>query len=398
MAVRSFVLYDADSESPEPRMTRVDATVSGLQLNCDTGCHVSLRTLRGGLSDGVDVVDLCSGPLTVSLLPTRGMGLWKATRDGVTAGWKSPVSRPVHPKLVNLGSRNGLGWLDGFNELLCRCGLAFNGPPGIDAGAKSPIESQLTLHGKIANLPAHRVEVEVDDTGPGRISVIGVVDECTLFGPQLRLTSRVSLAAGGTTIEIEDRIENRATSPTELELLYHINVGPPFLDAGAKLWAPAKVVAPRDARAAEGIDDYTVYLGPTAGYAEQAYFFDLVADETGRTTTLVHNAAGDRGFAVSFPRQQLPCFTVWKCTQAEADGYVTGLEPGTNFPNFKSFEREQGRVVLIPPGGNYQTSMNLDLHITEDEVARAVERIRALQGRGTPQRHPNPAPGFSPVT
>src|SRR2546425_4718770 len=34
-----------------------------------------------------------------------------------------------HPKLINLQARGGLGWLDGFNEWLCRCGLENNGQP-----------------------------------------------------------------------------------------------------------------------------------------------------------------------------------------------------------------------------------------------------------------------------
>ena len=42
------------------------------------------------------------------------------------------------------------------------------------------------------------------------------------------------------------------------------------------------------------------------------------------------------------PLEELPCFTLWKNTAAEADGYVTGLEPGTNFPNLRSFERFVG--------------------------------------------------------
>ena len=52
--------------------------------------------------------------------------------------------------------------------------------------------------------------------------------------------------------------------------------------------------------------------------------------------------------ALRFNRQELPCFTVWKNTAALEDGYVTGLEPATNFPNFKTFERQQGRVVRSP--------------------------------------------------
>ena len=80
--------------------------------------------------------------------------------------------------------------------------------------------------------------------------------------------------------------------------------------------------------AAEGIDSYAEYLPPTAGYAEQAYFFDLRTDRAGTTAAMLRNATGDRGFSLRWNKAQLPCFTQWKCTQPEPDGYVTGLEPG----------------------------------------------------------------------
>ncbi|MCA9082218.1 MAG: DUF4432 family protein, partial [Planctomycetaceae bacterium] len=117
--------------------------------------------LTEGLSTGIEVVELCNGALTVSVLPSRGMGIWKALLGDIPVGWASPVRQPVHPAYVNLQSRNGLGWLDGFNELVCRCGLAFNGPPGTDAENPSPIENAITLHGKIANIPAHSVAMQV---------------------------------------------------------------------------------------------------------------------------------------------------------------------------------------------------------------------------------------------
>src|SRR5579872_2366860 len=147
---------------------------------------VDKYTLHGGVSEGVDVVELNNGRLMVSILPTRGMGLWRGTCDGLALGWKSPVAFPVNPAFVNLAERDGLGWLAGFNEWLCRCGLESNGPPGKDG----------TLHGRIANLPAHFVEVSIDTAGPGTISVSGVVDETMMIGAGLRLKSTVTTVAG----------------------------------------------------------------------------------------------------------------------------------------------------------------------------------------------------------
>ena len=139
------------------------AASSELKLAGSDGWSVNKYTLRGGVSDGVDVVELNNGKLSVSILPTRGMGLWRGTCDGLELGWKSPVALPVNPAFVNLAERDGLGWLAGFNEWLCRCGLEFNGPPGKEG----------TLHGRIANLPAHFVEVSITTDGPGTISVSG---------------------------------------------------------------------------------------------------------------------------------------------------------------------------------------------------------------------------------
>ncbi len=240
------------------------------------------ETLRGGLSDGVDVITIDNGALSFSVLPTRGMGIWKAEFRGITVGWNSPVERPVNPAFVPVDVPNGLGWLRGFNELVVRCGLTSNGPPGIDPEG-SPLENPLPLHGRIANLPAHRVELIINDEGPGTITLVGTVDESNVFGSNLRLTSSISTAAGSADIVIRDVVTNRSSRPAESQLLYHINVGPPFLEAGSKLVTPATEIVPRDARAAEGADTWDTCGAPESGYAEQVYFAKPLSNDRGES-------------------------------------------------------------------------------------------------------------------
>lgn len=347
---------------------------------------VNKYTFRGGVSDGVDVVEVNNGRLAVSILPTRGMGLWRGTCDGLELGWKSPVALPVNPAFVRAGERDGLAWLAGFNEWLCRCGLDSNGPPRADA----------TLHGRIANIPAHFVELSVATEGPGTISVSGLVDETTMFGPALRLKSTVQTTAGSNRLTIIDEITNLRGVPGELELLYHTNMGRPFLEPGARLVAPIIEVVPRNPHAAEGINAFDNYAAPLAGYTEQVYFFDLAADKNGRTQTLLRSAHGDKGVSLSYDKRQLPYFTMWKNTQPEADGYVTGLEPGTNFPNPKEFEREQGRVISLPPGGTYTAHLEIAIHSSPKEVAAAEQEIAALQRGHEPRIHRSPQANWSP--
>lgn len=354
--------------------------------------------LRGGLSDGVDVVVLDNGRWSVSVLPTRGMGIWQANCNGFPLRWGSPAQLPVNPAFVDQTADGGIGWLKGFNELLCRCGLEANGPPGVDPLTGRPI----TLHGKIANLPAHHVEVELSNPAhssgePRSISVTGVVDEAMLFGTHLRLTSTVRLEAHSNRLTIRDEVRNMKGTSAELQLLYHTNVGRPLIGGGAKLHAPIREAAPRDAVAAAGMATFDHFEEPQAVYPEQVFFFDLAADETGNTLVLIETADGERGLTVEFNKSQLPWFILWKNHIPEADGYVVGLEPSLNFPHFKAFEREQGRVRKLAPQETWSAEWHLAMHTGTAALDAVKTRIRTLQGPNPPIVHRTPKPGWSPT-
>src|ERR1700730_5355096 len=149
---KTWILTDAHGDV---WLDSFSASNDSLRLPTPHDGSIRKRTLRGGLRDGIDLIEVHNGALSFSILPTRGMGLWRGDYHGLALGWHSPVAGPVHPKFVNQAADAGLGWLAGFDELLCRCGLSSNGPPGQDASTTAP----LTLHGSIANIPAHLVEV-----------------------------------------------------------------------------------------------------------------------------------------------------------------------------------------------------------------------------------------------
>src|SRR5262245_24432292 len=368
-------------------------SVSNDSLRLPTPHDWSVRkcTLRGGRRDGIDLIEVHNGALSFSVLPTRGMGLWRGEYRGNFLGWRAPVLGPVHPRFVDQEERGGLGWLRGFDEWLCRCGLASNGPPGDDNGAR------LTLHGRIANLPAHDVELRVNLDPPFELSVVGRVEEAGLFLGSLRLTTTYTTVPGSNRLVVHDAVENRSAQPAEMQMLYHCNVGPPFLEAGGRVVAPVREMAPLTPRAAEGIDTYDTYAGPAVGFAEQVYCYDLLADGNGKTLALLYNAAADRGLVLRWHRGELPCFTVWKTTAALEDGYGTGLEPATNFPNFKAFERRQGRVRTLPPGGRWEATWCLEVHDTAAGVTGVLKEIANMQAHGRATIHRTPQPRFSPV-
>ena len=355
---------------------------------------VTKRVLRGGRRDGVDLIEVDNGALSFSIVPTRGMGLWKGQYQGDRLGWDSPVhDGPVHPAFVNLMNWGGLGWLEGFDEVLARCGLENNGGPYQEGPAT------FGLHGKIANLPASFVAVHVADDGTGEIAVEGQVEESKLFSPQIRMTTRISTTPGSNRIVVRDEFLNRKDAPGEMQILYHWNFGPPYLEAGARFVAPVKAAMPRNARARAGLDHYETFAAPEPGFAEQVYFLDLHADpKDGRALVMLRNRAGDKAVVLRFTKAQVPAFTLWKCTGGAREGYVTGLEPGTNYPNPKPFEKARGRVVPLAANGRYLVETVLELLKGREAVAAVEAEVQALQGQGVPTIHPHPGEPFTEAT
>lgn len=355
----------------------------------NTAWSVRKYTLKGGLQEGVEVVEINNGKLCFSVLPTRGMSVWKGRLGHLHLGWNSPIKEPVHPAFVSLYGKGAMGWLKGYNEWVVRCGLNSFGPPVkdvvIDADGRTK-EEDLSLHGTIANTPARKLSIEIHDS---EIVLIGEVDDVSFFGPALRLRAEYRTSFGAKTLTIHDTVTNLGSLPVEHQLLYHINYGEPLLEENARFCAPCKRISPRDSRAAEGMDHFDSYAAPLQGYREQVYFMTLAAkEENGQTLVMLKNANGEMASALRFDVSQLPFFTLWKNTAAKEDGYVTGLEPCTCFPNTRTYERTQGRVLTLKGGESRCTTVQLEA-LDDRESIQAVEtEIETLQKTVQPERMP----------
>jgi hypothetical protein len=344
------------------------------------GWHVRLRTCRGGRSEGVRVVELDNGHMAIDVLPTRGMGIWRVRRGEKTLGWQSPAREPVHPAFVPLFEPSGLGWLDGFNELLCRCGLESNGPPEFDEQGRL----LRPLHGRIANTPATRVELIIDDAG--QLTLRGIVEESRFHFQSLRLATSITTAFGSNEFTWTDEVENIGGRPATLQMLYHFNLGQPLLRPGARITAPVATVAPLTQVAAEaGVATWNIMPPPRPGSAEQVYCLDLAANDSGETRVLVSGLTDDGAVGLRFNKRTLPCFTVWRNTPAEIDGYVLGIEPGTNFPNPRAIEERQGRVLVLKPGERWHGAVSATWHHDAQAIADEEDAIRVILGRREPE-------------
>jgi hypothetical protein len=262
-----------------------------------------------------------------------------------------------------------------------------NGGPGPDRfinniGDEAVME--FTLHGKVANLPAQEVELVVEREAPYRLHLRGRVDERMLFGPKLELQTEISTEPGSSTFRIADVVTNRGAQPQEFEMLYHTNFGRPLLEEGARFLAPVERVTPYNDRAAKAVATWNSYAGPTPGFIEQVYLLKPIADKDGRTVLLLHNKQADRAASLSYSVKELPYLTLWKNTAAVNDGYVTGLEPGTNYPNHRAIERKAGRVPKLAGDASHTMTVDYAIHVGKDEAQKVAERIKTIQGNRAP--------------
>ncbi|HVW75027.1 MAG TPA: aldose 1-epimerase family protein [Rhizomicrobium sp.] len=333
--------------------------------------RVELKTLHGGRQEGVQVIEVDNGAMTFTIVPTRGFEVWKAQAGALRLGWDSPVHDIIHPSYIRLTDNGGQGWVAGFGGLMARGGLASFGAPVQDG------DQQLTLHGHVDYIPASYVSLRYE---AGRLIFRGMVDDFQTFGPQLRLISEISTPIGKPEIQFDDQVTNMSDAPQEIELLYHTNFGTPILGAGAEFVAPVKRVAPMNPVSAEGgMTGWNRYTGPHgAGYKAKVFNLQLYADAKGQTKAMLKSPDGGRGVLMTFDTNGLPYMSLWKNEVTAKGGYVTGLEPGTGFPNARPVERAAGRVPRLAGGESHRVHLVITALTSKADVDAAASAIRAL--------------------
>lgn len=331
---------------------------------------VNLTELKGGKQDGVKIIDVNNGKMNISVIPTRGMSILSVQYEDVFLGWDSPVKEIVHPKYIDLEANNGLGWLEGFNEWMVRCGMAFAGHPGLDEGRL------LTLHGKIGNIPASEVEVIIDEDPPHTIRVRGKLNEVSFNGTNLELWTEVSTIPGSNSFRIDDVLTNKSLKDQEFMVIYHANFGAPLLEQGSQLYGTIEKVVPFNDFASTDVNNWSSYGEPSLGIPERVNCIFPLADEEGNAHFLFQNSNGDRAVSFMYPMDQLPYFSQWK--NMDTNGYVTGLEPGTGFPHNRSVERKYGRVPTLKSGASRKFTLEYTIHNDKDKIRAAVEKIQQI--------------------
>ena len=256
-------------------------------------------TLTEGRGKGLDVLDCDNGKIRFLLNVSKACDIMQLYHEGQNMSFVSK----------NGFTKREIPFLRRFEGgMLYTCGLD-------SVGGRDGFE----LHGTLHNIPAEIIRAECNENG---ITVEAIIRDTALFGKNLVLKRKIFTAIGGDSVTLEDTLVNEGYKTEEYCLLYHINVGYPMLDNGAKVVADVESYTPRTAWAKQ--NETTMYAMNDAvpNQEEACYFLKLSKPEI----ALVNEKIGKK-FTVSYSGDTLTHFVEWK-SMASGD-YALGLEPCT---------------------------------------------------------------------
>jgi len=292
-----------------------------------------------GMARGMNAIDVKGGSgLRFTVLEDRGLDLYEMEYKGINLSFlnkNGPVS----------GSRFIAD--DAHFTALMNGGMMFTaGLMNVGGGCIDTDGTIHSTHGRIDGTAANEVNVKTEVADEDIVTQIsGRMVESKLFGEKLELSRTITTWSGKPFVHIEDSLFNCSPLSSEFEILYHINLGFPFLDDSVTLHSPESRVIPRNEDAAKGLASHRIMTAPIDNCSEQVFFHEIQPDSEGYCRILAYNHNLDLAFFVRYHIDNLTHLCQWKSMQS--GDYALGLEPSNNYLNSRKGERENGTLKTI---------------------------------------------------
>jgi len=280
-------------------------------------------TLRGGKADGVHTIEVNTGVIRFTVLPGRGMDIVNCEAYGTPVAWvtKAGICAPKYYE------PEGLNWLRNWpGGMVTTCGLRHVGGPYEEHG----------LHGRIANIPASKINVDAFWNGDDYIMMVsGEVRESSVFGENIVLRRTITTKLFDDKFMLTDTVINEGARTENVALLYHCNFGYPFVSENSRI-----IGLP---------EEHATMEAPTPFADEAVYDIDFEGD---MKTVGIEN--GELGAYITYKRDTLPEFLLWK--KFAASDYVVGLEP-RNVRAGGADLHEKDAAVKLEAYGEFKTAL-----------------------------------------
>jgi hypothetical protein len=183
------------------------------------------------------------------------------------------------------------------------------------------------------------------------------VDEIDDAGVHLRVEREIRTRTGRGSLELTDVTANLGEAAEPTPILYHVNLGAPLFDQGARLEIDSAEVVPRDADAERGLSSWSVPGSPEDGVPEMVFEHRVRPDPEGwGRATLVHPSVG-LAVVLSWRQTELPRFHQW--LHRGRGMYVVGLEPANCSVLGRAADRAAGTLPVLEPGERRTTRLRI---------------------------------------
>ena len=318
------------------------------------GCEL-FEALDGDMR-GQRVLRIRNGEIEIEVLVDRGFDIGRVLYQGIPTQWVSPAGfRHAHTFTPSAMEPDGWGWLRTWQGgFLSTIGIDHVGGPNTYANRHlhPGITDERRFTGGFISLSPTTIEIVNVDWNKGIIEVQAKVRQAAAFAEHLVLTRRITMNFGEATFELSDSIQNDGFVEEPVQLLYHINLGWPFLAPGTTLQTSCdQMLGCIDS--AKGAD-HTVMPPPTPKDIEQVW--DWAAPAGLQWAKLTNSNSAGRGplsMKIEWDGNQLPHFMQWR-NACEAM-YVQGLEPSTTgLKGRENDDSHKGPAPMVQPGKNRQ--------------------------------------------
>ena len=359
---------------------------------------VRLMTLGDGIERGNRMLEFRTGTgLRFTAMVDRALDIADLDYKGQSIGWHSPAGFR-HPCLHDYEGEDGLAFVRSFSGLSppAASTIPWVRPRCPPTPTTTPAASAVAIPCTAASARSRRGSPAMARRWDGDRCLLwaeGVVQQSTMFGEDLHLIRRIEAEVGGNAVRILDRVVNHGFYRTPHMFFYHVNVGWPLLEEGARYLAPIRDVL--WASHAESYRDqgvgYRSVASPRAGFREQVWEHDLAADPAGLCPAAVVNDRLGLGFQVETRKDQLPCFYQWQNFQAGHN--ALGIEPSTHHILGEPAARDRGEMIWLEHDEGRAYEMTLRVLDGQAEIEAAATRIATIARQPT-EEYPPPSGRF----
>jgi hypothetical protein len=320
----------------------------GYIQNARQQAAVDQYRLENGPGSGTRIIRVATPQgLDIEILPDRSLDLGRVAIGGVPLSWLSATGFRSGAAVEDRGFR----WLRTFGGGLLATG-------GLDAiGDPSRADDGLSwgLHGRVGSLPATIRTVDANDE---IIRVSGRVVQASVHGEHLLLDRTWEFPLLRPEITLTDVVRNSGSTPQPHMILYHFNLGWPFVSPRATLATAENCAEARNAEARRAKVAWNRWEAPYAEAESEIYRHRIPA--SGHVATLT---SPDAGWSLKLQSlsSSLPWLHQWKVQRPNT--YVLGIEP-SNCPSLEGRVASAAERPLptLAPGEEVTYRLRLRLH------------------------------------